>query len=100
MKSTGEKFQVAYIRGIWDELYTRDSKRGYHQRCDMSAVVSVHVVRKFSRDRNGKKVETVQQYITGSPDDVQSYLSTFPLVASLRVSSLIDRSGIMIQSQY
>lgn len=98
-RTTAERFQVALVAGKWEELFHRDSKRGYRQRVSMSAMVNVRVVRLFSRDRDGHKVETVQQFITGEPDAITSYLFTFPPIR-LNVSSMIDHSGIMVQTQY
>lgn len=95
----GERFTVALIAGTWEELYGRDTRKGYRQRCDMSAYVNVRTVRQFSRNRDGKKIETVQQFITGEPDAVTSYLFTFPPVR-LNITYLIDRSGVMVLTQY
>lgn len=99
-RGQGERFQVAFIGGRWEELYGRDTRKGYRQRCDMTATVNVHTVRHFSRDRNGKKVETVRQWITGELTAVLAYVNTFPNVPSVRLSSMIDRTGMLVQTQY
>lgn len=96
-----ERFTVGCIGGRWVELYTRDSKRGYVQRQDMSASVNVTVFRSFSRDRNGKKVETVVQCIAGDYSAVCRYVDTFPPVAptsqAMRVvSELANVNGQLV----
>lgn len=108
MRTTRESFAVIRsATGIWEYAAKKDSPAAYRQSQTATGRLTVYVSRLLLRDRNGRKIERVSQVIDGDYSLAVDYVSTFPKIPSVRITSVLRLSpdkvtptGIMVATEF